>query len=114
MKIISVAAQQLKKEAIHTSKRGTSHINSKTNAKAPHQLDEEQQIKLKAYKRIVGSAIFLILPSLELYRRYYLDGERKIQQGEFNPVDGTIREFTEEEKKQKFQNSWLTKLFGAK
>lgn len=77
-------------------------------------LSPEQLKKIKGFQLMVAGAIFLIVPSLELYRRLYAGGERRIQQGEFNPSDGTIKEWDEEEKVRNFQDSWLTKLFGEK
>lgn len=77
-------------------------------------LSPEQLKKIKGFQLMVAGAIFLIVPSLELYRRLYAGGERRIQQGEFNPSEGTIKEWDEEEKVRNFQDSWLTKLFGEK
>lgn len=74
----------------------------------------EQLRKLRGFQLMIAGAVFLIVPSLELYRRLYAGGERKIQQGEWNPLDGTRREWDEEEKVQNFKNSWLTYLFGEK
>lgn len=77
-------------------------------------LTPEQLRRLRGYQMIIGGAVFLIVPSLELYRRLYAGGERRVQQGEFNPLDGSIKEWEEEEKVRNFKESWLTKLFGEK
>lgn len=78
------------------------------------ELSPEQLRKLRGYKMMIAGAVFLIVPCLELYRRLYQGGERKVQQGEFNPLDGTIKKWEEEEKVRNFKESWLTKLFGEK
>lgn len=70
--------------------------------------------KIRGYQLIVGGLIFIIVPGIELYRRLYLNEERKVQQGTFNPIDGSFNEWTEEEKITNFKNSWLTKLFGER
>ncbi|ODQ46053.1 hypothetical protein PICMEDRAFT_12491 [Pichia membranifaciens NRRL Y-2026] len=77
-------------------------------------ISPEQLRKIKGYQMMVAGAVFLIIPSVELYRRLYAGGERRIQQGEFNPIDGSIKEWEEEEKVRNFKDSWLTKLFGEK
>lgn len=77
-------------------------------------LSPEQLRKLRGYQMMVAGAVFLIIPSLELYRRLYAGGERRIQQGEFNPTDGTFKEWEEEEKLRNFKESWLTRIFGEK
>ncbi|GME82739.1 unnamed protein product [Ambrosiozyma monospora] len=77
-------------------------------------ITKAQRHQIKGYQRIVAGLLFLIVPSVEIYRRLYLDEERKIQQGLFNPQDGTIREFDEEEKVKNFKNSWFTRIFGEK
>lgn len=77
-------------------------------------ISPEQLRKIKGYQMMVAGAVFLIIPSVELYRRLYAGGERRIQQGEFNPTDGSIKEWEEEEKVRNFKDSWLTKLFGEK
>ncbi|GMM47785.1 hypothetical protein DAPK24_043830 [Pichia kluyveri] len=74
----------------------------------------EQLRKVRGYQMMVAGTIFLLIPSFELYRRLYAGGERRIQIGEFNPVDGSIKEWEEEEKIRNFKESWLTKLFGEK
>lgn len=74
----------------------------------------EQLRKIKGYRLMAAGAIFLIVPSLELYRRLYAGGERRIQQGEWNPLDGTIKQWEEEEKIKNFKSSWLTRIFGEK
>lgn len=81
-----------------------------------HEIDitAQQMKRIKGYQRIVAGLLFMSLPCIELYRRYYKNGERKMQEGEFNPQDGTIRKYTEEEKIEKFKNSWFTKIFGEK
>lgn len=88
---------------------GQSSYKTKTADISPEQLR-----KVRGYKMIIAGAVFLIVPSLELYRRLYAGGERRVQQGEFNPVDGTIKQWEEEEKIRNFKQSWLTKLFGEK
>ncbi|GMG39352.1 unnamed protein product [Ambrosiozyma monospora] len=77
-------------------------------------ITKAQRHQIKGYQRIVAGLLFLIVPSVEIYRRLYLDEERKMQQGIFNPQDGTIREFDEEEKVKNFKNSWFTRIFGEK
>ncbi|KAG0679666.1 hypothetical protein C6P40_005197 [Pichia californica] len=74
----------------------------------------EQLKKIRGFQMMVAGAVFLIVPSLELYRRLYSGGERRIQQGEFSPADGTRKEWEEEEKIRHFKESWLTRLFGEK
>lgn len=88
---------------------GSSRYKSRTADISPEQLR-----KIRGYKMMIAGAIFLIVPSLELYRRLYAGGERRIQQGEFNPLDGTIKQWEDEEKVRNFKESWLTKLFGEK
>ncbi|QPG76255.1 hypothetical protein FOA43_003641 [Brettanomyces nanus] len=58
----------------------------------------EQLKRVKGYQKMVAGVLFMIVPCVELYRRLYRDGERKMQEGEYNPVDGTIKKYTEEEK----------------
>lgn len=70
--------------------------------------------KIKGVQFIVAGLIFIIVPGVELYRRLYTGGERKLQQGTFNPTDGTYTEWSEEEKIRNFKQSWLTKLFGER
>lgn len=77
-------------------------------------ISPEQMKKIRGYQLMVAGAIFLILPGMELYRRLYKDGERKIQEGEYNPLDGSIKEYSEEEKIAAFKNSWITRIFGEK
>lgn len=74
----------------------------------------EQLRKIRGVQLIVGGLIFIIVPGVELYRRLYIGGERKVQQGTFNPVDGTYTEWSEEEKIRNFKQSWLTRLFGER
>lgn len=102
--------------AASTKTGGTaSQENGKSSYKSRSaNLTPEQLRKLRGYQMMVAGAVFLIVPSLELYRRLYAGGERRIQQGEFNPTDGTIKEWEEEEKVRNFKESWLTKLFGEK
>lgn len=78
------------------------------------ELNPEQLRKLRGFQMMIGGAVFLIVPCLELYRRLYAGGERRIQHGEFNPVDGSVKDWEEEEKIRNFKDSWLTKLFGEK
>lgn len=80
----------------------------------PGIVSKEDLKKVRSYQLIVAGLLFTVVPSIELYRRIYLGGERKIQQGQYNPKDGTIRDFTEEEKVEVFKNSWFTKIFGEK
>lgn len=77
-------------------------------------LTPENLRKIRGYQMIVGGAIFLLIPGIELYRRLYAGGERKIQQGEFNPLDGSKKEWDDETKIKNFKESWLTKLFGER
>ncbi|KAG7881032.1 hypothetical protein KL905_002102 [Ogataea polymorpha] len=87
---------------------------SSKNTKQSFNVDLKDLARINAYRRIGAGLIFMALPAIEIYRRIYLDKERKIQQGEYNPKDGTLRLFSEEEKLEKFRNSWMTKIFGEK
>lgn len=102
-------------DKIHVQKRPSNReIRNGPTKKKSVNLTPLQLKKIKGYQRIVAGLIFIGLPCIELYRRFYMNGERKMQDGEFNPRDGTIRKYTEEEKIKNFKNSWLTKIFGEK
>lgn len=104
-----------KQNHIHIQKRPLNQGSEKRNTgKKDINITSLQLKRIKGYQRIVAGLIFIGLPCIELYRRFYMNGERKMQQGEFNPRDGTIRKYTEEEKIKNFKNSWLTKIFGEK
>lgn len=98
---------------------GSDPVFKKTGEKTAYKsktadINAEQLRKVRGYKMMIAGAMFLIVPSIELYRRLYNGGERRIQQGEFNPKDGTIKQWEEEEKVRNFKESWLTRLFGEK
>lgn len=97
------------KTGVRAGAEGQSSYKSKSANLSPEQLR-----KLRGFQLMIAGAVFLIVPSLELYRRLYAGGERRIQKGEWNPLDGTRRDWDEEEKVHNFKNSWLTYLFGEK
>lgn len=97
----------------------TSPVSTKTGEQTAYksktaELSPEQLRKLRGYKMMLAGAVFLVVPCIELYRRLYQGGERRIQQGEFNPLDGTIKKWEDEERVRNFKESWLTRLFGEK
>ncbi|CDK24247.1 unnamed protein product [Kuraishia capsulata CBS 1993] len=75
---------------------------------------KEVMMRGRGLQMIIVSIPLIIFPGLELYRRYFQGGERKIQVGEYNPRTGVIREFDEEEKMAVHKSRWITRIFGDK
>lgn len=97
-----------------TSPRTSQRPQSQPSGKREINVSPEQLKRVKGFQRMAAGAIFLLIPTIEIYRRLYKDGDRKIQEGEYNPQTGVIRKYSEEEKMKHFKESWLTKIFGEK